>query len=256
MPLRVCLKEEDEKAENESVYRLRQFDSESSIKGPPADPPETILIKAYVPMESPYLSSPTSSTGASTLKFRSLPLENAEYTLSSDSPENLVFPLPESRVQAHVLERFNKIIGTGQIAVLTFRPRGPDTQLPSFTINTANIHNKKGEQKYFGIHVHRGNEKLGRYYSASTDKITSMPEHPRIEFVPIDISQPYTAIPLSDDLCLVVRVRQSVFRDASCYINVGIEKKLVWSTGSKNDGDEAWVTAEDALSRRFTDVSI
>ena len=256
MPLRLCLKDEDEKAENESVYRLRQFDSETSIKGPPADPPETILIKAYVPLKLSYPLSPVSPTGSSPFKFRSLPLESAEYTLSSDSPENLVFPLPESRVQAHVLERVNKIIGTGGIAVLTFRPRDLDAELPPFTINTANVHNKKGEQKYLGIHVHRGNEKLGRYCSASTDKMTKGLEHPRLEFVPINITQPYTAIPLSDELCLVVRVRQGVFRDASCYINVGIEKKLVWSTESKNDGDEAWVTAEDALSRRFTDVSI
>ncbi|RBR21877.1 uncharacterized protein FIESC28_04720 [Fusarium coffeatum] len=255
MPLRLCLKDEDEKAENESIYRLRQYDSEYSIRGPPADPPETILIKSYVPLDLSYPSSQTSTTGSLPFKLRSLPLEHADYILSRDSPENLVFPLPESRVQAHVLERFNKIIGTDQIASLVFQPMITTAELPPFSINIATMWIKKSEQKYLGVHI---DERLGCYYSGpssdpSGDEIT---RRPRVEFVPIDPSRPCTTIPLSDKLCLVFRVRQGIFRDASCYINVGIEKKLEWGMESKNDSDEAWVTAEDALSRRFTDVSI
>lgn len=253
MPLRLCLKEDAERGQNESVYRLRQFDSENRERGPPADPPEAILIKAYVPLELAYEASRTSSKSDSrshNFKFRSLPLKSNDYAIASDYPVNCILPLPESRAHFEVLKRFNQVIGTVPIMLVVFRGNRQNAHLPPFLVC---IKTQKGTMQ-------ASSSTIECLVGPQVDNWSQAPGTFDADLVEIDTKRSYTKIPLSDDLFLVFRVRQGVHLDGSCYLNVTIEKCLLWDVRSLDDpsgiSDGILLGSEASLARRFTDISI
>ncbi|RGP78287.1 hypothetical protein FLONG3_3602 [Fusarium longipes] len=249
MPLRLCLMKEEERQGNESAYRLRQFDSEDRERGPPADPPENILVKSYVPLESASGATQATQKGeirSSAFRFRSLPLEHAQYYLSIDYPSNFILPLPESRVHLQVLERLNRVIGTVPMVFIVFQDNDTGLKLPPFTICVKTLH---GHGCTIGCYV-------GTPRNGWGDLVTTLD----IDLIDIDIRRSCTRICLSGDWYLVFRSRQGASHVATRYLNVSIEKGLAWDTGIQDDTTQATdgvlSGSEDSLTRRFTDISI
>ncbi|WXC50724.1 hypothetical protein QX201_010407 [Fusarium graminearum] len=249
MPLRLCLKEEDERLHNESVYRLKQFDAENRERGPPADPPETILIKAYVPQESAFgalQSIPKGGGPNPTFRFRSLPIEHTNYVLSEDYPVSCVLPLSESRAHATVLEGFNNIIDAVPITFLVFRDNEPKEELPPFLVYVRTRTDK----------IQNPSSMVGCLVGPQVDHWTKAPETLNTALIEIDIKRSCTRILLSGDLYLVFRARQGIDQSLIRYLNVSIEKGLAWDTGPQSDSSKIPLSPEESLSRRFTDISL
>jgi hypothetical protein len=253
MPLRLCLTEEDERLNNESAYRLRQFDSENREKGPPADPPENILVKAYVPLESAFGASQAMPKGegrSPAFKFRSLPIEHAHYCVNSDYPVNSILPLPESRAHTKILESFNRAVDTVPTTFVVFRNNDPAVELPPFLI-CVKAHVDKTQSPGSIIRCLVGTQ---------VESWIKAPEALDADFVEVDIKRSCTSILLSSDLYLVFRLRQGVGHNTTRYLNVSIEQGLSWDTGAQNDtskiNDGIPSASEDSLMRRFTDISI
>ncbi|KAF4953561.1 hypothetical protein FGADI_5897 [Fusarium gaditjirri] len=247
MPLRLTLKSEEEKAPDESEYTLRQFDSESREKGPPADPPETILVRAYVPLDLPSDSSTFLSAKAShhhaPLQFRSLPLNNSYYIIHAYSTNHVIPVVPELQLHAQVLETINGFINTLPEMRIAFRPNVADNDLPPFTIQT------KMTERPHGIQV--------RYLIGSDQ---ARDETTDAEFTGIDTKSVSTTISLTSDLSLVFRVRRGVPRDTTCYLNVSVEKQLPWAEDVEHWpatlGNKSLSSSEMSLDRTFTGLSI
>ncbi|PCD29991.1 hypothetical protein FGRA07_10605 [Fusarium graminearum] len=249
MPLRLCLKEEDERLHNESVYRLKQFDAENRERGPPADPPETILIKAYVPLESAFgalQSIPKGGGPNPTFRFRSLPIEHTNYVLSEDYPVSCVLPLSESRAHATVLEGFNNIIDAVPITFLVFRDNEPKEELPPFLVYVRTRTDK----------IQNPSSMVGCLVGPQVDHWTKAPETLNTALIEIDIKRSCTRILLSGDFYLVFRARQGIDQSLIRYLNVSIEKGLAWDTGPQSDSSKIPLSPEESLSRRFTDISL
>ncbi|KAM0239529.1 hypothetical protein ACHAP5_008252 [Fusarium lateritium] len=252
MPLRLCLKDEDEKADGESNYRLRQFDSNNRAKGPPADPPETILIRAYVPLEVATGDTHTRAIQGNnpSIWFRSLPIYQCNYCIYEDYPAGCVLPLSETRPHAEAVNRINMTIDDVSVLVIAFRPNQPDTNLPSFLIRVERMKAKSHNEEIrlgclVGLSVESGGETM-----AASDA----------DFVYIDVKKSSTIFSLQDDLCLVFRARQGTLQHSEYYLNVSIEKCLPWVM----DMDDTASTKEQEMSedsftnlnRQFTDVSL
>ncbi|KAF9766283.1 hypothetical protein IL306_001337 [Fusarium sp. DS 682] len=246
MPLRLALKAEDERAPHESEYTLRQFDSESRQKGPPADPPETILVRAYVPLELPSENTSISAKANHwhpAIQFRSLPINDSHYNIQIEDPDNCILSLPNSNTQAKLIERINGLVDTQPKMHVIFNPTQPDSDLPSFTIRTK-ITEKPNDIK-MGCLVGPPHEMKG-----ASDA----------EFTEINMKSPSAAISLTEDLSLVFRVRHGTPQDTSSYLNLSIERKLPWAEEAEHDlataDSEMLSSPEVSLSRRFTDISI
>ncbi|KAH7194445.1 heterokaryon incompatibility protein-domain-containing protein [Fusarium oxysporum] len=246
MPLRLILKSEEEKAPDESEYTLRQFDSESREKGPPADPPETILVRAYVPLDLPsdstFLSAKASHRHAP-LQFRSLPFNNSYYTIQAYSTNNAIPLVPDVQPHAQAIEIINGLINTLPEMRIGFRPRVADSDLPPFTIHTRMTERPHGIQ--VGCLI--GSDQ-------ARDETTDA------EFTDIDMKSVSTTMPLTTDLSLIIRVRRGVPRDTTCYLNVSVEKQLPWAEDVEHWpatlGDKSLSSSEMSLNRTFTDNSI
>ncbi|SCV52280.1 related to beta transducin-like protein [Fusarium fujikuroi] len=246
MPLRLTLKSEEERAPDESEYTLRQFDSESREKGPPADPPETILVRAYVPLDLPsngtYASAQTSRHRAP-LQFRSLPINNGYYKLHADTADNSVTLMPGLRSRPHIIESINGRINTLPETSIVFCPIAEDSGLPTFTIHTRMIERPHGIQ-------------LGCMIGSDQDRDEMMDA----EFTDIDMKTISTTIPLTANLSLVFRVRRGLPQDTTCYLNVSIEEQLPWAEDVEHWpatlGDKSLSSSEMSLNRTFTDNSI
>ncbi|KAF4962411.1 hypothetical protein FSARC_9520 [Fusarium sarcochroum] len=247
MPLRLCLKDEDERAHNESEYRLKQFDTDNREKGPPAGPPETVLIRAYVPLESENTSKPKGNPRSPTIQFRSLPINHEDYRVRDDYPRNFILPLPESRTHAEAVERINKMIDAVPMLFIIFRPRHSEPNLPSFLVR---VRWKKEK-------LHLPEASISCLIGPEVDSWSDAPEISDANFVDINIKGHSTTVPLAEKLCLVFRVRQGTSGDTNCYLNVSIETCLPWVGEMKDDvartGDD---NSEMALTRRFTNNSI
>jgi hypothetical protein len=246
MPLRLTLKSEEEKAPDESEYTLRQFDSESREKGPPADPPETILVRAYVPLDLPsdstFLSAKASHRHAP-LQFRSLPFNNSYYTIQAYSTNNAIPLVPDVQPHAQAIEIINGLINTLPEMRIGFRPSVADSDLPPFTIHTRMTERPHGIQ--VGCLIGSGQ---------ALDETTDA------EFTDIDMKSVSTTMPLTTDLSLIIRVRRGVPRDTTCYLNVSVEKQLSWAEDVEHWpatlGDKSLSSSEMSLNRTFTDNSI
>ncbi|KAG4255949.1 hypothetical protein FPRO03_04897 [Fusarium proliferatum] len=246
MPLRLTLKSEEERAPDESEYTLRQFDSESREKGPPADPPETILVRAYVPLDLPsngtYASAQTSRHRAP-LQFRSLPINNGYYKLHADTADNSVTLMPELRSHPHIIESINGRINTLPETSIVFCPIAEDSGLPTFTIHTRMIERPHGIQ-------------VGCMVGSDQDRDEMMDA----EFTDIDLKTISTTISLTANLSLVFRVRRGVPQDTTCYLNVSIEEQLPWTEDIEHWpatlGDKSLSSSEMSLNRTFTDNSV
>ncbi|XEV07396.1 hypothetical protein FSHL1_012683 [Fusarium sambucinum] len=253
MPLRLCLTDEKERQHHESAYRLRQFDSENRERGPPADPPETILIKAYVPLETSFGSSKSLSKAEGlnpTFRFRSLPIEHANYVLSGSYPFDSILPLPESRAHASVLEKFNASIDSAPTTLILFRDNEPRGTLPPFLIC---VKSRRDNMQSSG-------SMIGCFVGPQAESWIKAPETLDDDFVQVDTKRACTRIPLLGDLYLVFRSRQGIDHSSIRYLNVTIEKRLTWDTESQNDPSKIngviLPDSEESLSRRFTDISI
>ncbi|KAF5554913.1 beta transducin [Fusarium napiforme] len=246
MPLRLTLKSEEELAPDEMDYTLRQFDSESREKGPPADPPENILVRAYVPLELPsngtYASAQASHHRAP-LQFRSLPISNGYYRLQAYAADNSIPPVRELRLHSHVIESISERINTLPETRIVFCPIAADSGLPNFAIHTRMIERPHGIQ--VGCMI--GSEH-------SQDETTDA------EFTDIDLKVISTTISLTANLSLVFRVRRGVPQDTTCYLNVSVEEQLPWAEHvehwSATLGDKSLSSSEMSLNRTFTDNSI
>ncbi|KAF4340269.1 heterokaryon incompatibility protein het-E-1 [Fusarium beomiforme] len=247
MPLRLALKAEDEKASHESEYTLRQFDSESRQKGPPADPPETILVRAYVSLDLPSdntsISDKTSRRHPA-LQFRSLPTNNGYYKIQLEHADSNILSLPDSHTQLMAIERINGLIDTLPIMHVIFSPTDPYHDLPPFTIRT---------ETTVATEI-----KLGCFVGLPNEAQDAS----GVGFTEIDMKSPSTTISLTEDLSIVFRVRHGTPQDATSYLNVGIERRLLWAEEAEYDlatsgGNMSPTPSSDmSLSRRFTDISI
>ncbi|KAF5605835.1 beta transducin [Fusarium pseudoanthophilum] len=246
MPLRLTLKSEEEMAPDEMDYTLRQFDSESREKGPPADPPENILVRAYVPLELPtngtYASAQASHHRAP-LQFRSLPINNGYYKLQAYTADNSISPVRELRLHSHVIGSINERINTLPETRIVFCPIAADSGLPNFAIHTRTIERPHGIQ--VGCMIGS---------SQAQDETTDA------EFTDIDMKSISTTIPLTENLSLVFRVRRGVPQDATCYLNVSVEEQLPWTEDVEHWpaalGDKSLSSSEMSLNRTFTNNSI
>ncbi|KAG4271737.1 hypothetical protein FPRO04_10684 [Fusarium proliferatum] len=227
MPLRLTLKSEEERAPDESEYTLRQFDSESREKGPPADPPETILTSRH----------------RAPLQFRSLPINNGYYKLHADTADNSVTLMPELRSHPHIIESINGRINTLPETSIVFCPIAEDSGLPTFTIHTRMIERPHGIQ-------------VGCMVGSDQDRDEMMDA----EFTDIDLKTISTTISLTANLSLVFRVRRGVPQDTTCYLNVSIEEQLPWTEDIEHWpatlGDKSLSSSEMSLNRTFTDNSV
>ncbi|KAH7245499.1 heterokaryon incompatibility protein-domain-containing protein [Fusarium tricinctum] len=252
MPLRLCLKDEDEKAEGESNYRLRQFDSDNRVKGPPADPPETVLIRAYVPMEVASGDTHTRSAKASSpsIWFRSLPIYQYNYYIHSGYPAGCVLPLSETRSHAEAVERINKTINDVSVLFIAFRQNQPDTNLPPFVIR---VDKRKAKS-------HSEETRVGCLIGRSIESWTETIAIPDTDLIYVDTKKPSTTFPLKDDICLVFRARQGTLQHSEYHLNVSIEKCLPWALNMDDDaGTKEREMSEDSvtyLTRQFTDASL
>ncbi|KAG5765633.1 hypothetical protein H9Q72_006319 [Fusarium xylarioides] len=245
MPLRLTLKTEEERAPDESEYTLRQFDSESREKGPPADPPETILVRAYVPLDLPSSGTYTSQAShhRAPVQFRSFPISDGYYKLHTDTADNSTALVLELRPHPHVIERINGRINTLPETSIVFCPILADSGLPTFTIYTRMIERPHGIQ--VGCMI--GSD-------PARDKTADA------EFVDIDMKSISTTISLTSKLSLVFRVRRSDPQDTTCHLNVSVEEQLPWAEDVENWpaalGDKSLSSSEMSLNRTFTDNSI
>ncbi|RBR17595.1 hypothetical protein FVER53590_25089 [Fusarium verticillioides] len=246
MPLRLTLKSEEEKAPDEMDYTLRQFDSESREKGPPADPPENILVRAYVPLELPsngVYASAQASHHRAPLQFRSLPISNGYYKLQAYTADNSIPPARELRLHPHVIESINERINTLPETRIVFCPIATDSGLPNFTIHIRMI------ERPHGIQV-----------GCMIGSDHAQDETPDAEFTVIDLKGISTTISLSANLSLVFRVRRGVPQDTTCYLNVSVEEQLPWTEDVEDWpatlGDKSLSSSEMSLNRTFTDNSI
>ncbi|KAG5659873.1 hypothetical protein KAF25_002432 [Fusarium avenaceum] len=252
MPLRLCLKDEDEIAEGESNYRLRQFDSDNKVKGPPADPPETVLIRAYVPMEVASTDTPPRPIKGSSpsIWFRSLPIDKYNYYIHSDYPAGCVLPLSETRSHAEAVARINKTIRDVSVLFVAFRRTQPDTNLPPFLIRVDKMKVKS----------HSEETRVGCLMGHSIESWTDTIAIPDTDFIYVNTKKSSTTFPLGGDLCLVFRARQGTLQHSECYLNVSIEKCLSWALNMEDDGGtKGQEMSEDSvtyLTRQFTDVSL
>jgi hypothetical protein len=252
MPLRLCLKDEDEKAEGESNYRLRQFDSDNRVKGPPADPPETVLIRAYVPMEVASGDTHTRSIkgNSPSIWFRSLPIDRYNYYIHSDYPAGCVLPLSKTRPHYETVERMNKTINDVSVIFIAFRQNQPDTNLPPFLIR---VDKRKAKS-------HNEEIRVGCLIGLSVESWSETIAASDTDFVYIDVKKSSTTFPLKEDLCLVFRARQGTLQRSEYYLNVSIEKCLPWVINMDDDvGIKEQEMSEDSvtyLTRQFTDVSL
>ncbi|KAM0279634.1 hypothetical protein ACHAO9_011613 [Fusarium lateritium] len=252
MPLRLCLKDEDERAGGESDYRLRQFDSNDRKKGPPADPPETVLIRAYVLLEVASGDTHTRSIqgNSPSIWFRSLPIDQCNYHIYEDYPASSVLPLPETRRHTGAVERINTTINDVSVLVIAFRPNQPDTNLPSVLIRVDRMKTKS----------HNEEIRVGCLIGLSFDNWSETMATSNGNFVHIDVKRSSTVFSLRDDLSLVFRARQGTLQHSEYYLNVSIEKCLPWAMDMDVDvGTKGEETLEDSftyLNRQFTDVSL
>ncbi|OBS22957.1 hypothetical protein FPOA_09278 [Fusarium poae] len=253
MPLRLCLTEEHERQHHESAYRLRQFDSENRERGPPADPPETILIKAYVPLETSFGASKSMAKAEglnSTFRFRSLPIEHANYVLSSDYPVDKILPLSDPRAHATVIKSFNSIIDVAPTTFILYRDIELKAKLPPFVICVKSRRDK----------MQGSDSILGCLVGTQVDSWIRTPETLDADFIEVDIKRSCTRILLAGDLYLIFRARQSIDQSSIRYLNVSIERELAWDTESENDlsniNGGLSSDLEESISRRFTDISI
>ncbi|KAJ4264479.1 hypothetical protein NW762_005679 [Fusarium torreyae] len=249
MPLRLCLKSEDERAHDESEYRLKQFDAGNKEKGPPAGPPETVLIRAYVPLEtaSENMSNPKGNPRSPTIQFRSLPINHQDYRIWDDYPSNFMLPLSESRTHAEAVERINKMIDVVPMLFIIFRPKHSNPDLPPVLIR---VKWKKEKPRF-------PESSIECLVGPEVDSWSDSREAADANFIDVNIKGPSTAIPLNEDLCLLFRVRQGT---SNRYLNVSIETRLPWTGEMKDDmartGSNMWPDSDTVLTRRFTDNSI
>ncbi|KAF4450373.1 hypothetical protein F53441_6497 [Fusarium austroafricanum] len=225
MPLRLSLKDEDERADDESEYRLRQFDSESRDKGPPADPPETVLIRAYVPLDLPSENTISSLGGrhqSPTLQFRSLPINDHYYRIEIDHPQSCIPPLAELGAHAKVIEKINYMIDTQPTFHAIFHQKHSDMDLPSFVLRT---------QKSQNSHE----IKIGYLLGAEVESWENAPDTSDVHFIDIDVQSPSTMINLADNLCLIFRIRHGTPHDKNRYVNVSIEECLPWAAEAEHN---------------------